>query len=260
MAAPLALFIVVLIIASVVQFILAIAGFLGLFGVLFFTLALPLMIVSGILSALLHYTCWNALPAGYRKNSPLTASLLLLIPIFNLYWCFITFPNLGKGFDQCLTSNRLDAGMKKEQLGTFYACALLVEFVTGWIPFISGLVSLATLLLFLLFYIEVIKATGAIAKMQGQLVTQPIHDFVGVASTAGSSGGGYVEQPGTPMQKLLRLAKHYNGELSMAQMTMDTHFTKEELKSLLHDAQRDGFVEVINHPETGAVRYRFDVD
>lgn len=259
MAAPLALFIVVLVIASVVQLILAIAGFLGFLGVPFLLLALPLIIINGIVSALLHYTCWNALPAGYRKNDPQTASLLLL-PIFNLYWCFITFPNMGKGFDQCLASNQLDAGMKKEQLGTFYACALLAEFVTGLIPVMSGLVSLTTLLLFLLFYIEVIKAAGAIAKMQGQLVAQPVYDFVGVTSAAGSSEVGYVEQPGTPMQKLLRLAKHHNGELSIAQMTMDTHFTKEELKSLLDEAQRDGFVEVMNHPETGAVRYKFDVD
>ena len=259
MAISLTLFIVVILIASIVRFILAILGFIGFFGVLLMPTVLPLIILNGVLSAFLHYTCWNALPAGYRKNVPLTTSLLLLVPIFNLYWCFVTFPNLGRGFDQCQSSNRLDAGMRKETLGTLYACAVLASVVTSWIPFISGLVSLVALLLFLLFYIEVIKAAGAIAKMQDQLITQPVYEFAGVGGL-GSSGPRYVEQPGTPMQKLLRLAKHHNGELSMAQMTMDTHFSKEELKSLLHEAQRDGFVEIVNHPETGAVRYKFDVD
>ena len=260
MAISLALLTVVIIITSIVQFVLAILGFAGILGMLLMPTVLPLIVLNGVLSAFLHYTCWNALPAGYRKNVPITAALLLLVPIFNLYWCFVTFPNLGRGFDQCLNSNRLDTGMKKETLGTFYACAVLARVVIGWIPVVGGLVSFVTLLLFLLFYIEVIKAIGAITKMQGQLVTQPVYEFAGVVGGTGSSGARYVEQPGTPMQKLLRLAKHHNGELSMAQMTMDTHFSKEELRSLLHEAQRDGFVEVINHPETGAVRYRFDVD
>lgn len=264
MPASLFLFVIVVIITSITQFALAILGFFGIFGAIIgVSFAIPLLILNVILSAFLHYTCWRALPAGYRKNDPLTVSLLLLVPFFNLYWLFVAFPNLGKGFDQCLASNHLDSGMKKESLGTFYACALLAEFVTGWIPVLSGLVSFAVLLSFLLFYIEVIKASGAISKMQERLVTMPVHNLVGVANSTGSANSSetvYVEQPGTPIQKLLRLAKHYNGELSMAQMTMHMNCGKDELKQLVNEAQKDGYAEIVNHAETGMIRYRFDVD
>lgn len=263
MATSITLFIIVIVLTSLTQFVLSIFGFFGFFGAAIgFTALLPFLLLNALLAVFLHYSCWSSLPAGYRKQEPLTAALLLLVPIFNLYWVFVTFPSLGRGFDQCLASNQLAAGMKKETLGTFYACALVAEFVTAWIPVISGLISFAVLVTFLLFYIEVIKASGVIAKMQGQLVTQPVHDLAGGVGGASSleAQPRYVEQPGTPMQKLLRLAQHYDGQLSMAQMAMNTNFSKEELKTLLDEAQRDGYVEVANHPETGAVRYRFDVD
>ena len=224
------------------------------------TLLFPLLIFNAILSAFLHYSCWNSLPKGYRKNNPLTTSLLLLIPIFSLYWSFVTFPNLGKGFDQCLARNELDRGIKKESLGLFYALALLAEFITSLIPVMSGVVSFAVLISFLLFYIEVIKASDAIAKMQGRLVAQPAQNLVGAATGAVFPGGEFVERPGTPMQKLLRLAKHHKGQLSLAQMTMNLDLEREELRTLLDQAQKDGLAEVVNHPETGAIRYQFDVD
>ena len=264
MATSLFLFVIVIIITSITQLALTILGFFGIFGaVIGVSFGIPLLLLNAVLSAFLHYTCWKALPTGYRKNDPLTTSLLLLVPFFNLYWIFVTFPNLGKGFDQCLVSNRLDSGMKKESLGTFYACALLAEFVTGWIPILSGLVSFAVLLSFLLFYIEVIKASGVISKMQDRLVTVPVHNLVSVASdTAPTSQSEvtYVEQPGTPIQKLLRLAKHHNGELSMAQMTMHMNCGTEELKRLVNEAQKNGYAEIVNHVETGMIRYKFDVD
>lgn len=265
MATSLTLFIAIIIVTSIVQLSLSLLGFFGIFGAAIGIVALiPLLVLNAALSALLHFSCWNSLPAGYRKKDPLTTSLLLLVPIFNLYWIFVTFPSLGRGFDQCLASNQLDTGMKKEMLGTFYACAILIEFLTGWIPIISGLVSLSVLVLFLLYYIDIIKASGDIGKMQGRLVMQPAHNLAGTASApinnSGFASNDYIEQPGTPMQKLLRLAKHYNGELSMAQMTMHMHIEKEALKQLLDEAQRDGYVDIVNRPETGMIRYQFDID
>lgn len=267
MVTSLLLFIVIIAITSVVQLVWTILGFLGVFAFLgLFTVmsfVIPLLVLNAILLSFLHYNCWKCLPAGYRKNNPAIASLLLLVPFFNLYWCFVTLPNLGRGFDQCLASNLLSPGMKKESLGTFYACALLAEFITGWAPVLSGLVSFAVLLTFLLFYIEVIKASGAISRMQYRLVTKPIHTFNNTASNANAvnpSETRYVEQPGTPIQKLLRLARHYNGELSMAQIAMHMNFKKEELKRLLDEAQKDGYAEMVNHPETGLIRYKFDIN
>ncbi|MEM8780510.1 MAG: NINE protein [Cyanobacteria bacterium P01_G01_bin.49] len=64
---------------------------------------------------------------------------------------------------------------------------------------------------------------------------------------------------GTPMQRLLKAAKENGGTLSIAQAAMATELEAQEVKDLLQEAQRHGFADVGNDPNTGAVRYHFDV-
>jgi TM2 domain-containing membrane protein YozV len=63
----------------------------------------------------------------------------------------------------------------------------------------------------------------------------------------------------TPMQKLLKAAKEHGGQLSIAQAAMYSELEPEEVKSLLQEAERVGYAEVSNDPQSGAIRYRFDV-
>ena len=63
----------------------------------------------------------------------------------------------------------------------------------------------------------------------------------------------------TPTQKLLRAARDNGGQLSLAQAVMCTELEFEEVKYLLHEMQKDGLTEVSNDPNSGAIRYHFDV-
>lgn len=63
----------------------------------------------------------------------------------------------------------------------------------------------------------------------------------------------------TPLQKLLRAAKENGGQLSLAQAVMCTELEPEEVKQILHEAQKMGLAEITNHPDSGAIRYRFDL-
>ncbi|MFN3678853.1 TM2 domain-containing protein [Thermosynechococcus sp.] len=63
----------------------------------------------------------------------------------------------------------------------------------------------------------------------------------------------------TPMQRLLQVAKEQGGVLSAAQAALHTGFDAKQIEELLFEAQRLGYAYVFNDPETGAVRYRFDV-
>jgi TM2 domain-containing membrane protein YozV len=63
----------------------------------------------------------------------------------------------------------------------------------------------------------------------------------------------------SPMQKLLRVAKEHGGMLSIAQVALYTELEPEEVKDLLQEAQKYGYAEICNDPQTGAIRYRFDV-
>jgi len=64
---------------------------------------------------------------------------------------------------------------------------------------------------------------------------------------------------GTPMQRLLRAAKENGGTLSIAQAAMHTELESQEVKQLLQEAEKNGFAEITNDPNSGAIRYRFDV-
>lgn len=63
----------------------------------------------------------------------------------------------------------------------------------------------------------------------------------------------------TPMQKLLQAARQHGGVLSPAQAALSTELDAEQLKDLLYEAERLGYVETTNDPVTGAIRYRFDL-
>lgn len=65
--------------------------------------------------------------------------------------------------------------------------------------------------------------------------------------------------PTTPMHRLLQVAKEQGGVLSAAQAALHTGFDAKQIEELLFEAQRLGYAYVFNDPETGAVRYRFDV-
>jgi TM2 domain-containing membrane protein YozV len=68
-----------------------------------------------------------------------------------------------------------------------------------------------------------------------------------------------VSASGTPMQRLLRAAKENGGTLSIAQAAMHTELEAQEVKQLLQEAEKNGFAEITNDPNSGAIRYRFDV-
>ncbi len=63
----------------------------------------------------------------------------------------------------------------------------------------------------------------------------------------------------TPMQKLLKAAKDNGGTLSMAQAVLYTELEPPEVQELLIEAQKHHLAEITNDPETGAIRYHFDL-
>lgn len=63
----------------------------------------------------------------------------------------------------------------------------------------------------------------------------------------------------SPMHCLLKAAQAHGGRLSAAQAAMHTGLPPAEVNSLLHEAIKVGYAEITNDPQTGAVRYHFDV-
>ncbi len=62
-----------------------------------------------------------------------------------------------------------------------------------------------------------------------------------------------------PMHKLLKAAADRGNVLSIGQAMLATELSHEEVEKLLQEALKKGIAYVDNDPETGAVRYHFDI-
>jgi hypothetical protein len=63
----------------------------------------------------------------------------------------------------------------------------------------------------------------------------------------------------SPLQQLLKVAHAQGGTLSEAQIALHTGLSPAEIKPVLQEAMRLGYADVVNDPDTGAIRYVFDV-
>lgn len=61
------------------------------------------------------------------------------------------------------------------------------------------------------------------------------------------------------LHKLLKAASENENVLSVGQAIMATGLSPDEVQDLLSEALRQGIADIDNEPETGAVRYYFDI-
>ncbi|MBE9160245.1 NINE protein [Nodosilinea sp. LEGE 06152] len=61
------------------------------------------------------------------------------------------------------------------------------------------------------------------------------------------------------MQQLLRAAHANGGRLSKAQVALHTGLSTDRVEALVREALRCGYADITNDPDSGAVRYVFDV-
>ncbi|MFQ4138281.1 TM2 domain-containing protein [Nodosilinea sp. PGN35] len=62
-----------------------------------------------------------------------------------------------------------------------------------------------------------------------------------------------------PMLLLLKAAHANGGKLSKAQVALHTGLSTERVEALLQAALHSGYADITNDPESGAVRYVFDL-
>jgi TM2 domain-containing membrane protein YozV len=82
------------------------------------------------------------------------------------------------------------------------------------------------------------------------------HDYSGLLQKIWQGVG---QQKTDQMQVLLNAAIANNNELSLGRAILDTGFTADEAEQLLIEASRRGLAHIGNDPESGAVRYYFDL-
>ena len=73
-----------------------------LLGMAFLMIGMVVLIVSVIFCCMLHYHLWNVIPKEIARTTPGKAVGLMFIPLFNLYWMFVSYLGLSKDLNKTL--------------------------------------------------------------------------------------------------------------------------------------------------------------
>jgi hypothetical protein len=81
------------------------------------------MLFSAVIFLLFIYKIWGALQDGRASTTPLPAALLLLVPVFNLYWIFKVIYGFAQEYNRLADRHRLN--VPKLPTGLYLAFCLL---------------------------------------------------------------------------------------------------------------------------------------
>lgn len=108
------------------------------------------MLLSAVIFLLFIYKMWDALQDGRTGTTPLPAALLLLVPVFNLYWIFKVIYGFAQDYNRLADRHRLN--VPKLPTGLYLAFCLLavlnvialgLYWVDFSIPFIASYLQIA---------------------------------------------------------------------------------------------------------------------
>lgn len=127
-------------------------------------LFLPVFIGSMVPFVILHHQLWKTIPPRLRVTTPAKAVGFIFIPVFNIYWAFITWPKLAEGIAQALGNPEEDL----QQLAIWYAVVFSVSCLSIFIPdgfeYFSIVMTIAELVTFILLYRELSQKANALIK------------------------------------------------------------------------------------------------
>jgi hypothetical protein len=115
-------------------------------------IGLPISVLATIFTCILHYNCWQAVPIKHRRTTPGKAVGYLFIPFFNLYWLFISFPALAKGFSNYAREAKDTEIGDQSNLAIAYAVVTIFSLGFSFINGLASVMLIASLILFIVFY------------------------------------------------------------------------------------------------------------
>ena len=113
-----------------------------------------------ILNYVFLYRAWHILQPGKARTSPGKAVGFLFIPLFNLYWVFVSYPGWAYDWNRIRKSHSNLTSMPTVSEGLFLAGPICF-FVTS-VPLI-GLLGLAYPFIFLIMIARMCKVVNAMA-------------------------------------------------------------------------------------------------
>lgn len=107
-------------------------------------LGIVCMLAAGVAYLHLIYRAWSAINDGQQRTSPAMAAVLLIIPLFNLYWMFQAIWGWAQDYNKYVARHNLTTAPKmNEQMFLFQPIALIACIV----PLVGIVAALAHLVL-----------------------------------------------------------------------------------------------------------------
>jgi hypothetical protein len=133
---------------------LAAAGGMGLA-----MLGFVCMLAAGAAYLHLIFKAWTAINDGQQRTSPMAAALLMLIPLFNLYWMFQAIWGWAQDYNKYIARHNVaGAPQMNEQMFLFQPISLIACIV----PLVGAIAGLAHLVLLFINASKMIDGMNAI--------------------------------------------------------------------------------------------------
>ena len=145
-----------------------------LLGMAFMMIGMVVLIVSLIFWCILHYHLWKVIPRDIARTTPGKAVGLLFIPLFNLYWAFVSCLGLSKDLNKTLQQRGIQYRVS-EGLGLTLCILVILSNVCinpspdfSLVDFVGMAIYLITCVVTILFY-KSVKDGAVILLEQGGL-------------------------------------------------------------------------------------------
>ena len=113
--------------------------------VIFLITFLPITVPAIVLSCIVHYKCWKAVPTEIARTTPGKAVGFLFIPVFNFYWAFVSYMGLAEDL------NKAKGGKNYRGLGIALAILFICSWTLTWMPFVSTLIEIPSFILWVIY-------------------------------------------------------------------------------------------------------------
>lgn len=123
---------------------------------------IAITVLSVITWMVLHYRCWDILPASMRRTTPGRAVGFLFIPFFNLGWLFISFPGLATDLNNYIRRANLKVPLASAGLGIAMAVLWVCQWALWCVPFVPAAIQITVFILWICYYRGVVRAAQAV--------------------------------------------------------------------------------------------------
>ena len=119
--------------------------------IVIFLITLPITVVAIVLSCIVQYKCWKAVPKEIARTTPGKAVGFLFIPFFNFYWAFVSYMGLAEDL------NKAKGGKNYRGLGIALAILFICSWTLTWMPFVSTLIEIPSFILWVIYTKDIVR-------------------------------------------------------------------------------------------------------